>query len=105
MFRVSALYPNQPGSRFDSAYYLDSHTALAKHLLSPHGLSAIRVTIGKASLDGLPPSFWAISEMHFADRGAFDRAMSACGAALFDDATNYTDVSPILQVSSLVGED
>ena len=105
MLRVSALYPNQPGSRFDSAYYLGSHTELAMRLLGPHGLSAIRVTIGEASLDGSPPSFWAISEMHFADRSAFDSAMATCGAALFEDASNYTDVSPILQVSSLAGED
>ncbi len=105
MLRVSALYPNVRGSQFDSAYYVGSHTALAKQLLTPHGLTVIRATIGLESLDGMPPPFWAISEMHFTDRAAFDAAMTACGVALFNDASNYTDVSPILQLIRLAEGD
>lgn len=101
MIRVTALYPNTPGSRFDADYYVRQHTPFAKQLLEPHGLQSIRTTIGSASLDATPPAFWTISEMVFDTRDAFDRAMESCGEKLFADIPNYTDSSPVLQLSEL----
>jgi len=101
MLCITAVYPNDPGSRFDAAYYVASHSPLAHALLAPHGLHALRTTIGTASLDGSPPPYWAVSEMHFVSRAAFDAAIAASGDALFADIPNYTDVTPILQVSEL----
>lgn len=101
MILVTALYPNAPGSRFDAAYYVGPHTDFARGLLEPEGLVSIRTTIGIAALDGAPPPFWSISEMVFTSRDAFDAAIAAKGDALFADVPNYTDVTPILQVSVL----
>jgi uncharacterized protein (TIGR02118 family) len=101
MLYVTAVYPNDPGSRFDVDYYLTSHSARADALLAPHGLRAIRTTIGIAALDGAPPPYWAVSEMHFTSRAEFDAAIAASGDALFADIPNYTDVTPILQISEL----
>ncbi len=98
---ISALYPNEAGSRFDGAYYRDRHTPFAIGLLSPHGLIGLRSTTGIAAIDGSPPAYWAISEMTFASRSAFDEALAHCGEDLFADIQNYTDVAPVLQVSSL----
>lgn len=101
MLRVSALYPTNAGCRFDSTYYVQQHAPFAQALLKPHGLTDLRVTLGVASLDGAPPPFRAISEMVFDSRAAFDAAMRACGETLFADASNYTDIAPVLQVSEL----
>lgn len=101
MLYITAIYPNGPGSRFDADYYLTSHTERAEALLAPHGLRAIRTAIGIAGLDGSPPPYWAVSEMHFTSRADFDAAIAASGDALFADIPNYTDVTPILQVSEL----
>jgi uncharacterized protein (TIGR02118 family) len=101
MICVSALYPNQPGSRFDGFYYVTTHAALARTLLQPLGLIEIRVSLGQYDLAGAAPPFWAISELHFTSRTAFDDAMRLCGEALFQDAKNYTDVNPVMQVSTL----
>ncbi len=100
MICISAIYANTAGSRFDAAYYRERHRPLAESLLSPHGLHALRVSLGEQALDGGPPPFWAISEMTFPDRAAFDAAIAAVGADLFADAPNYTDVTPTLQLSS-----
>jgi uncharacterized protein (TIGR02118 family) len=97
---ISAIYENAAGSRFDGAYYVGRHAALAEALLRPHGLCRIRASLGIAALDGAAPPYHAISEMIFADRAAFDAAMAACGEALFADSANYTDVAPVLQLSS-----
>jgi uncharacterized protein (TIGR02118 family) len=104
VIRITALYPNTPGSRFDADYYLDKHSRYAIQLLSPHGLRSIRTTTGTASLDGSPPPFWTISEMIFDSRGAFDAAMAECGATLFADLPNYTDSTPVMQLSELHGD-
>ncbi len=98
---ISAIYPNEAGSRFDAAYYRDRHTPFALDLLAPHGLTGLRTTTGRAAIYGSPPPFWAISELRFASRQAFDDALGLCGEALFADVRNFTDVAPLLQVSSL----
>lgn len=100
MIRIVAIYPNTAGSRFDGAYYTGRHTALARSLLEPLGLLHISTILGDAALDGAPPPFWAISEMHFPTRSAFDSAMAAAGEALFADLANYTDVAPVLQTGT-----
>lgn len=100
MICVSALYPNTPGTRFDGDYYLTTHAALASAMLKPYGLVGVRLSVGQCDLQGGPPPYWAISELHFASRQAFDDAMGICGAALFEDAKNYTDVNPIMQLST-----
>jgi uncharacterized protein (TIGR02118 family) len=101
MLRVSAVYPNTQGSRFDGTDYVQRHRPFARGLLDPLGLRDLRITLGTAGLDGAPPPYWAISELIFDDRAAFDGAMAACGEALFADAPHYTDVAPVLQVSVL----
>lgn len=103
MLCVSALYPDDGSGRFDAAYYLGPHTDLANRLLKPAGLIAIRATIGEHSLDGSRPPFFAISELHFTDRATFDAAIAAHGAEVSADVANYTNVSPILQVSTIAG--
>lgn len=101
MIRITALYPNTSGSRFDGDYYVRKHTPFAHDLLAPHGLRSIRTTIGIAGLDGTPPPFWTVSELVFDNRGAFDAAIAASGQALFADIPNYTDTTPVLQISEL----
>jgi uncharacterized protein (TIGR02118 family) len=99
MIRITAIYPNADGSRFDAGYYAQKHKALAEQLLGPHGLVGLSQTFGVEALDGTPPPFWAIGEMIFTSREAFEAAMQSCGAALFADSVHYTDVTPVLQVS------
>jgi uncharacterized protein (TIGR02118 family) len=100
MICVMAVYPNREGSRFDIDYYATRHAAFARGLLEPLGLTGLRIMAGEMALDDGAPAFWAVSEMTFTSRGAFDAAMAQCGAALFADAPHYTDVEPILQIAS-----
>jgi uncharacterized protein (TIGR02118 family) len=101
MIRISAVYANEAGSRFDPQYYQHQHEPFATNLLTPHGLLGLRTTLGEAALDGTTPPFWAISELLFPSREIFDAALLQCGQALFADITNYTNVAPVLQVSRL----
>lgn len=104
MIRILAVYPNEAGSHFDADYYRNGHEPFARRLLAPLGLQGLRTTLGETALDGTPPPYWAVSEMLFATRGAFDAAIAQCGDALFADLPNYTNVAPVLQVSILADE-
>jgi len=102
MLCVSAIYANRAGSRFDGDDYVHRHIPFARDLLTPFGLRGLRITLGTAALDGAPPPYWAVCELLFPDRETFDRAMVHCGAALMGDAPTYTDVEPLLQLSTLI---
>jgi uncharacterized protein (TIGR02118 family) len=101
---ITAVYPERAGSRFDFDDYFGRHLRFARGLLETYGLLAIRVTRGVAAMDGGPPPFCVIAEMHFRDADGFKRAMAAHGGELLADAQRYTDIEPVLQISELSGD-
>src|SRR5438874_13133464 len=59
--KVSVLYPNKPGSRFDADYYLNVHMPMAAELLGSR-MEAVTAEIGVAGDEpGKPPAFAAIA--------------------------------------------
>ena len=99
MVRVVAAYVGTASSSLDLDYYRTQHTAAAKRLLEPHGLAEIRVLgdFEPPANDG--PRLFAVSEMVFTSREAFDAAIQAEGAALFADLQNFTNIEPLIQLS------
>ena len=53
MFKISVMYPNTPGARFDHAYYRDKHMPLVKARMGEHCLS---YTVDKGLAGGAPGS-------------------------------------------------
>jgi uncharacterized protein (TIGR02118 family) len=51
MIKLSILYPNKPGSRFDMGYYVGTHMPLAMRLLKKN----LRKTEVDAGLQGTAP--------------------------------------------------
>ena len=43
MIKVSVMYPNTPGARFDHAYYRDTHMPLLKAKMLRHGVERASV--------------------------------------------------------------
>jgi uncharacterized protein (TIGR02118 family) len=101
MIKVSILYPNKPGGRFDVEYYLNFHMPLANRLLEP-ALKAVQVEIGEsgASPDQMQP-FAAIVGFTCESLAAFDEAFQPHAAELRADMPNYTDIEPVMQVSAI----
>jgi uncharacterized protein (TIGR02118 family) len=104
MLLVTAVYEARSGSRFDFDDYTGRHLRLAKGLLEPYGLLGVRVARGIAAMDGGPPPYCAVAEMHFQDADGFQRGMAAHGAELLGDADRYTDIEPVLQISELLND-
>jgi uncharacterized protein (TIGR02118 family) len=104
MVKVSVLYPNAKGSRFDLRYYVDQHMPLSIELLSKHpgwrGVSVERGVSGGAP--GTEPTYVAMCHFLFDSAESFAEAFQPHAATLMGDVPNYTDVAAVLQISEVL---
>lgn len=104
MVKISILYPNTPGSRFDFRYYVDKHMPRSIQLLSAHpgfrGVSVEQGTGGGAP--GSPAAYGAMCHFSFTSADAFMAAFMPHAPELQGDIPNYTDVAPVIQVNEVL---
>ena len=102
MIRLTILYPNKPGSRFDFDYYLKTHMPMAEKLLGSalKGLSVERGIVGITPES--PPDHTALCHMLFDSMEAFMAAFMPHAEALQGDVKNYTDVEPVIQFNEIL---
>ena len=101
MVKVTVLYPNKPGSRFDVDYYLGVRMPMAERLLGS-AIKAISVEIGRsgASPDD-PPAFAAICGFTCESVQDFMGAFLPVADRLQGDIPRYTDIAPVIQISDI----
>lgn len=101
MIKVSILYPNTPGKRFDADYYLNVHMPLAVRLLGP-ALKGVNVEIGiSGAMPGQAPPYAAICGFVCESAQAFYDVFVPHAAELQGDIPNYTDVEPVIQIGDI----
>ena len=99
MIRVSVLYPNSDGSRFDMDYYLKHHIPMVQQFLGDT-LKSIGVDRGlSGAAPDTAPAYVAMAHLTFDSREAFDAAFGPHAETIMADIPNYTDINPIIQVS------
>jgi uncharacterized protein (TIGR02118 family) len=101
MIRVSALYGNTADARFDHDYYHGRHRKLVERLFGPHGMLRIEMDRGLAGGGGAAAPFVASAHLYFESLDAFQAAFAAHGEEVLADIPNYTNVTPVLQVSEI----
>jgi uncharacterized protein (TIGR02118 family) len=102
MIKVSVMYPNTPGARFDHAYYRDKHMPLVKARLGAH---LLRYTIDKGlagGAPGSPPPYVGMCELFCDSVDSFNAGFGPHAAEIMGDITNYTDLAPVMQISEVV---
>jgi uncharacterized protein (TIGR02118 family) len=101
MIRVTFLYPNKPGSHFNSDYYINVHMPLSIRLLQP-ALKGVSAEIGVSSaMPDQPPPYAAIAAFTFESVQAFTNAVMPHYKELQGDIPNYTDIEPVVQISEI----
>jgi uncharacterized protein (TIGR02118 family) len=101
MIKVSVLYPNQKGSRFDMSYYCSRHIPLVRQLLGP-ALKNVAVDEGIAGMTpGSSATYIALGHLYFESVAAFQEAFTPHAAAILADIPNYTDTQPTVQISTV----
>ena len=103
MIKVSILYPNTEGTRFDAAYYTGKHLAMVREKLTPLGLQGTQAEKGiNGGAAGAPAPFHCVGHMLFKSVDDYKAAMKAHGKALMADLPNFTNATPVVQVGELV---
>lgn len=102
MIRLSVVYPNAQGKRFDFGYYADKHVALAKKLLAPYGLVRIEIDKAISGPMGAPAPFACTGHLYFNAIADLQAAMQAHAGDLLADIPNYTDIQPNIQISEVL---
>ena len=103
MIRVTVLYPNQPGSKFDQKYYMETHIPMATRRLKPHGL--VRVEVDKGISTANPKEaapFFVVAHLVFNSIEDVHKGFQAVGLDLAGDIPNYTDIKPQIQISEML---
>jgi uncharacterized protein (TIGR02118 family) len=98
MLRISVLYPNEPGKKFDFDYYVNKHMALAERLLGPAGL--VRAEVDRAADPNSP--FMAAGHLYFRSMEDFQNGFFPHAAEFGADLVNYTDTVPQMQISEVI---
>jgi uncharacterized protein (TIGR02118 family) len=104
MIRVSVMYPAGEGKKFDVDYYVKRHMALVQQRLGSLGLRRWEVDRGVAGgAPGAPAPFACVGHIYFDSVDAFQKAMAPHGKELFADVPNFTNITPQVQISEIVG--
>jgi uncharacterized protein (TIGR02118 family) len=104
MVKISILYPNLSGARFDMRYYLDTHMPLSIERLSAHpGFHGVSVEQGLGgALPGSAAAYLAMCHFLFDSVESFLSAFMPHAEILQGDMPNYTDIEPIIQFSEVL---
>jgi uncharacterized protein (TIGR02118 family) len=103
MVKISILYPNTPGARFDMDYYLHKHMPASIQRLGPaEGYQGVSVERGlSGGAPGADPAYIAMCHYLFDTPELFLAAFNQHANLLQGDIPNYTDLQPVIQISAV----
>jgi uncharacterized protein (TIGR02118 family) len=104
MVRISVLYPNESGKKFDHDYDVNKHMKLVRDRLTSFGL--VRTEVDKGVAGGAPGSsapYVAVGHVYVNALDGFQKGMGQHGKEIMADIANYTDIQPQMQISEIIG--
>ena len=104
MIKISILYPNDKGSRFDLRYYVETHMPRSIELLSAHpGFKGVSVEHGLGgAMPGTNAAYIAMCHFQFDSIESFMAAFTPHATELQGDMPNYTDIEPVIQFNEVL---
>lgn len=104
MIKVSVMYTYREGARFDHSYYRDRHMPLVSARM---GTACLRYTVDKGLRGGPPgssPAFIGLCHIFCDSVETFDASFGPHAQEILADVANYTDLTPVMQISEVVVE-
>jgi uncharacterized protein (TIGR02118 family) len=101
MTRLTAIYLNAEGVRFDGDYYRRHHLPLAERLMKPLGLLWIEGDSPLPRKDGTPSTLIAQTHAYFRTPDEARAAVRATMRELAADVPNYSSVTPTLELHDI----
>ena len=102
MIKVSVMYPNNPGSHFNHEYYRVTHMPLVKARMADK-LKYYTVDKGLGGgTPGEPATYAAMGHLFCDSVEAFQAGFGPHAEEILGDIPNYTDITPVIQISEVV---
>ncbi len=98
MIRISVMYPNEKGKKFDLDYYCHKHMGLVHRKLDSAGL--VKAEVDKAADPNAP--FICIGHLYFKSMEDFQTGFFTHAADFAADVAHCTDIVPQVQISEIV---
>ena len=102
MIKISVMYPNTPGARFNHDYYRDKHMPLVKTRMGDH---CKYYTVDKGLTGATPDApapYVGMCHIYCDSVATFQAGFGPHAEEIMADIANYTDLSPVMQVSEVV---
>ncbi len=102
MIKVTILYPNGEGKKFDMDYYTHTHMPMVASLLGD-SLKLFEIDkgiAGRTATDPIP--YLAIGYLYFDRLSAYQNSFKPHAEKIRSDIPNYTDIQPVIQISEVV---
>ena len=104
MIKVSVMYPNRPGVRFDHQYYRERHLPLIKRRMGA-GLKYYAIEKGLAGgAPDAPAAYVAACDLLCESVDAYQSSFGPYAQEIRADIRNFTDQTPVIQISEVVVE-
>jgi uncharacterized protein (TIGR02118 family) len=102
MIKVSVLYLDAQGVRFDMDYYLGKHMPLVREKSGPacKGIAVDQGLSGGAS--GSAATYVAMGHILYESVEAFQAVFAQHGQVLLADIPNFTNAQPVIQISDVM---
>jgi uncharacterized protein (TIGR02118 family) len=98
------MYPYAAGARFDHDYYRDKHMPMVKQKM---GETCKYYTVDRGIAGGAPgstPTYIGMCHIFCDSVADFEKGFNPNAREILADIQNYTDLSPILQISEVTVE-
>ena len=104
MIKVTVLYPNEEGRKFDLDYFVNTHLPMVQRLLGPIGLVKGEVEKGISAADpSAPAPFVVLNALYFNTTDEVHEGFKVHGREIMGDIKNYTEIQPTFQISETIG--
>lgn len=102
MIKVTVLYPNGEGKKFDMNYYANKHIPLVQHLFGD-AMKGASIDKGVSSgTQAMPVPYLAIGYLYFENISAYEDGLKPNLEKILVDIPNYTNITPVIQISEVV---
>lgn len=102
MIKLTVLYPNGKGKRFDLDYYCHTHIPMVLDLLRPEikGSAVDKCLTGETP--DAPPAYIAVGHLYFSSPEGMQKVLGPNMDKIAADLPNYTDIEPEVLVSQVM---
>ena len=102
MIKVTILYPNGDGKKFDIDYYSNKHMPMVASLLGD-SLKLFEIDKGIAGrTPDEPIPYLAIGYLYFDRLSAYQNSFGPNAEKIRKDIPNYTNIQPVVQISEVI---